>query len=332
MQQVKNPDEIITINIDKNKLPANKIFKKGETVVRQVVNIKFSKTVVEYRVEVLIDENGKKYHGEFPEGVTQPIQYGNSVKEHSCFLSTYQLIPYGRIEAQFRDQYDIPLSTGSIYNFNSEASKKLEKLGFDKKVKEQLINSKYNHADETSINVNGTNLWLHDVSNGNWTYFMPHEKRGAAGMDHIGIIPVFQGALCHDHWKPYFTYKSCTHVLCNAHHLRELTFAHEQDDQQWAKQMYDFLLDLNKEVNETKAHHLPKDIVKQRQEAYQKIIKDAENECPAIEPLPGKKRKPKQGKSRNLLNRLRDYGQKFYYLWLLIMSHSPIIKVNVICG
>ena len=33
----------------------------------------------------------------------------------------------------------------------------------------------------------------------------------------------------------------CTHALCNAHHLRELTRAWEQDGQQWAQEMKNLL-------------------------------------------------------------------------------------------
>ena len=66
-------------------------------------------------------------------------------------------------------------------------------------------------------------------------------------MDEIGILPQFQGVMCHDHWKPYYRYKSL-HALCNAHHLRELIRAYEQDGQVWAETMRVFLLELNQEV------------------------------------------------------------------------------------
>jgi transposase len=41
----------------------------------------------------------------------------------------------------------------------------------------------------------------------------------------------------HDGWKPYRTYTSCRHALCNIHHLRELTFLEEQYHQLWAKEL-----------------------------------------------------------------------------------------------
>jgi len=73
--------------------------------------------------------------------------------------------------------------------------------------------------------------WLHCNSNGSLTYYYPHAKRGKDAMDEMGVLPHFSGVLCHDHWKPYYRY-DCTHSLCNAHHLRELERAWEQDKQQ----------------------------------------------------------------------------------------------------
>jgi len=66
-------------------------------------------------------------------------------------------------------------------------------------------------------------------------------------MNDMGILPIFKGTLCHDHWKPYYTY-DYTHALCNAHHLRELTRAYEQDGKKWAKDLKKLLETINREV------------------------------------------------------------------------------------
>ncbi|MDY6930149.1 MAG: hypothetical protein SWN10_24130, partial [Pseudomonadota bacterium] len=39
------------------------------------------------------------------------------------------------------------------------------------------------------------------ASNDHLTWLAPHEKRGQQAMDEVGILPRFQGVLCHDHWK-----------------------------------------------------------------------------------------------------------------------------------
>jgi len=52
-------------------------------------------------------------------------QYAAGVKIHSVYMPLFQLLPYHRIEEHFADQFDIPLSAGSIYNFNKEVYERL---------------------------------------------------------------------------------------------------------------------------------------------------------------------------------------------------------------
>ena len=93
----------------------------------------------------------------------------------------------------------------------------------------------------------GDRFWLHCVSNDFWTLYYPHEKRGMEAINEMGVLPGFKGILCHDHWKPYYKL-DCTHALCNAHHLRELTRAWEQDGQQWAQKLKNLLEKINARV------------------------------------------------------------------------------------
>lgn len=44
----------------------------------------------------------------------------------------------------------------------------------------------------------------------------------------MGILLTFAGILVHDHYKVYFRY-AAAHVLCNAHHLRELQGVVDRD-------------------------------------------------------------------------------------------------------
>ena len=90
-------------------------------------------------------------------------------------------------------------------------------------------------------------------------------------MNDIGILPLFLGLLCHDHWKPYFLY-GCEHSLCNAHHDRELVRALEQDGHKWAEKMRNFLLDLNKEVNTTDNNQLSTRKIKASIKTFRKIF------------------------------------------------------------
>lgn len=38
-------------------------------------------------------------------------------------------------------------------------------------------------------------------------------------MDTMGVLPVFTGTMCHDHWKLYYQSTARVYALCNAYHL-----------------------------------------------------------------------------------------------------------------
>ena len=242
----------------------------------------------------------------FPKDLTKAVQYGTGVKAQSVYMSQFQLIPYDRILDYFADQLQLSVSAGSIFNFNQEAFELL--AGFENRVKTELASSDVAHADETGINIGGKRHWLHCMSNNDWTFYGAHEKRGAIAMNDMGILPFFKGTLCHDHWKPYYTY-DCTHALCNAHHLRELTRAWEQDGQKWANDLKKLLETINCKVIDAGGALGAQESLEYRYK-YRAILKQGETECPE----PAKPKKAKRGpvkktKSRNLLERLRDFEQ-----------------------
>jgi transposase len=304
LQPVPDPDEIKILPVDRSVLPRGRYHDAGYEV-RQVIDLKISRVVTEYRAEVLKDQQGKRFVASFPEGVTRPVQYGNSVKVNSVYMSQFQLIPYNRIEDHFLEQLRLPVSGGSIFNFNQEAYDRPEH--FDQWVRRQLAISAVLHVDETGVNIGGTRYWLHSASNTKWTCFFPHVSRGTEAMDAMGILPTFRGILCHDHLKAYFKYGSF-HALCNAHHLRELDYAFEQDKQQWAAKMSDLLKELNKAVLDA-GGVLPAAVSKRYRKRYRKLLSEADKECPAPkeEHRQGRRGRIPRSKARNLLERLRAY-------------------------
>lgn len=305
LRPVENPDEIKNIPLDKSTLPKGKYNDAGYTA-RQVINILISRHVIEYRAQILEDANGFQYVAPFPAYVTRPVQYGQDLKAHSVYLSQFQLLPYNRIDDYFSEEINVPISPGSIFNFNKEAYTILEK--FDGIAKLNLIAAAVLNVDETGINVNGKKAWLHVTANNKWTYFFPHEKRGSIAMNDIGIIPNFKGILCHDHWKPYYVYQ-CLHSLCNAHHIRELQRAFEQDKQQWALDMKTLLLEINS-ATKNSGGKLEEGIAKKYYDKYKAIIDEGEIECSPPAPRADDKKKRgriKKSKSRNLLERLSDF-------------------------
>jgi transposase len=306
LEKVENPDKVEVIEVDRRKYPSSR-YKVVGYEARQVFDIKISRVVTEYRAEVVEDAKGNRVVASFPEGVTKAVQYGPDLKAHAVYMSQYQLIPYKRIQEYFEEQMGIPLSEGSVYNFNKEAYEFL--WPYEGRAKAELVQSDVMHVDETGINKNGERYWLHSASNSTWTYFFPHERRGKEAIDSIGILPEFKGILCHDHLKSYYTYTNCTHALCNAHHLRELEGVWEGDNkQQWAKSMKALLEEINRAVRDAGGLLEAVESEKYRQR-YRAILQNAEAESPPPDETnrKGKRGRVKRTKARNLLERLREY-------------------------
>jgi len=92
----------------------------------------------------------------------------------------------------------------------------------------------------------------------------------------------------------------------DAHHLRELTRAYEQDNQQWAEAMRLFLIDTNRAVA-TAGGALDEARQQERRRRYRDILRRGEQESPPPQRPAGKKGRLKKSTSRNLLERLLKY-------------------------
>jgi len=301
LEPVANPTSVEVLEIDRRTLPSGK-WTPGGYEKRQVFDIEVSFLVTEYQAEVLVNQTGDRYVADFPAGVTEPAQYGAGVRATSVYLSQFQLIPQARVQDCFATQYGLSLTKGSVNNFNQYAASMLREWKFDEWMKNYALSSSLLHVDETGINISRIGYWIHCLSNESFTYFHVDSKRGTEAMERMGVLPYFKGQLVHDHWKAYFTYL-CIHILCNAHHLRELQRAYEQDGQKWAEKMKVLLYAILKEV-ESSGGSLSKNRVKHYQKKYRKILFAGMKECPH------NLTQRAQSKSRNLLDRLLAYEEE----------------------
>lgn len=247
---------------------------------------------------------------EFPPEVIQPTQYGSNVQSHAAYFSNYHHIPLKRSADMFEDVFRHRVSEAVILEASREGSEQVRTS--NEAVKQQLIEASVVDFDESGMRVTGKGQWLHVASTPELTYYDVHPKRGQEAMDAIGILPEFRGTAVHDHWKSYFTYDHCQHSLCNAHHLRELTFVADQYHQEWAEQMSTLLTDINNEVNLTRpiSDHLEASKLRKFETRYDEILEMGfkANPPPAEdEQQPKKRGRRKQSPPKNLLDRLQKY-------------------------
>ncbi len=150
------------------------------------------------------------------------------------------------------------------------------------------------------------------------THYALHPKRGAQALDEIGILAAFTGVSIHDGWASYWQYL-CLHALCNVHHLRELTFLYEHQQQDWAGKMIGVLTSMNtivKEAREAGRSQLDPELIAHWKAQYQVILQEGWQANPPDPPDATLKRgRRKQSAARNLLHRL-DTQQEAVLLFL----------------
>ena len=249
--------------------------------------------------------------------VSAPTQYGPRIKALGVYLKTYQLLPFKRGAELIRALFGGSLCEGTLANMVKATSGALDpSLAAISAI---LTGATVAHFDETGSSVQGKLHWFHVASTGKVTLYAMHQRRGAVAMEDMGILAKFTGTAIHDHWKPYYTFKSCSHGLCNAHHLRELTFVHEEVGQDWAARMKDLLLQVNAAVDAAKARHRTR--LKDKEASgflrrYKAIIKEALAVNPPPIPSPGKRGRPKDTKAGNLARRLKEHrGEALAFMY-----------------
>ena len=85
----------------------------------------------------------------FPEFVTNSVQYGSQVKQLALYLKCEQLIPYERSRQLLADLFGLPVATSSLQNFVTQGAQAVEPVA--NLIKEAIIRSEVAHADETGF-------------------------------------------------------------------------------------------------------------------------------------------------------------------------------------
>ena len=276
---------------------------------RQVVDIPAVKArVVEHQAETKsCPRCGVETTGQFPEGVEAPTQYGPGVATVAVYLNQEQLLPLERTGEVLAEVFGCPMSEGTVESAVGECHEQLAEP--EAAIKQGVEGAKVAHFDETGVNMGGKTSWLHVASTPRLTFYATHEKRGREAMDEIGVLPEFRGRAVHDGLASYWQYGECEHALCNAHHLRELTFVEEQLGQPWAKDLKGLLLEIKQAVDHARGQglvELSAEVNRDFEVRYDAILQEGLKANPPPEAT-GKRGRPKRGKAGSLVDRLRHH-------------------------
>ena len=291
LKQADQPDITIQYSIEKCSSCGNSLADTPviEIVERQEIDVVVKKVVTAHKAPVKVCCCGKKNTAIMPEHIKAPVQYGANIRAMGVYF-TNQFIAKDRISDIFQDLFQLSVSDTTLQAFDEECAERLSP--FNEAVLEAIKKAAVKHADETGMRITSKTQWVHVISTALLTHYRVDSKRG-------NLLKGIVGKMVHDHWKPYFTIEDVLHVLCNAHHLRELKALIEVDKEKWAQDMYTLLKE---------ASYLEMPSPEQQREIsdkYDQIVTAGLKYHNGLKPFKRNSRKRRPG--HNLLIRLRDF-------------------------
>lgn len=229
-----------------------------------------------------------------------PSSYGANLRALAVYLLVFQHVPVERTAQLITDVTGAEVSTGWVASLLGEPAELVaDSVNL---IRALLIMGHVLHAGEITTRIGSTRRRLHVAC----TEFLTllHLAPGSrAGADAGGVLPHYPGVLVHDALSLYAGYDACTHQLCGAHLIRELTAAEEDfPDQRWHQQIRWALSGLNRQalrVRTGEIHEIAPEALLLHLQAFHQGVKTGPSEHPRAE---GRK----QTTALNLLERLRD--------------------------
>ena len=286
--------------------------------------------VTEHHAMQAICSCGHVHTAEFPAGVNATVQYGPRAQAAMVHLNQNHAVSVQRTAALMEDFFGLCVSQATVLKAAMTSAGILQPTV--DAIGQAAVNADVLHADETGLRVAKRLHWLHVLATDTLSWMGCHPKRGGEAFESLALLQQFKGVLVHDGWMPYKALQ-CQHALCNAHHLRELTYLLEEQGHAWAGDMIELLTHANHLDNVNCADgHAPnynskkyQGEVRDLRGLYAAILAQADMDNP-VAPSMGKRGRPKQSKATNLIGRLRDYKDD---IWRFMMQPNVPFTNNL---
>ena len=236
-----------------------------------------------------------------PTGLSySPVQYGSNIKALAVYLNTDFKLPFQKISTLFGDLYGYEFNPSTAFSANQQLFDKLEPI--EDFIKEALKKEQVVHADETGLRCQGSLQWLHVTCSLLYTYFFVHPKRGKLAIEsEKSILQDCKNYLMHDCWISYFGLENPSHLICNAHIVRELQALIENGSSKWAEIMQKYLLNL---FELSQQQPISQTLLPKYVREFHQICQQGFLEEPVPSKIIGQKGRMKKSKGLNLLERL----------------------------
>ena len=311
LKRVEDPDHIITHRASSCCCCGRSL--RGQMVAdyerRQLLELPVvTVEVIEHRAEIKrCPACGRQVMAQFPAEVKYAVQYGPRMSASVIYLQDHALLPFERLRQLMQDLFGVRIRAGTLARIEQECARRLKETV--DQIPKEVATAAVVHFDETGLRVQGKLAWLHNASTTQTTFYQVHPRRGAQAIEAMGVLGNFRGVAVHDGWASYAGYGE-RHGLCNAHHLRELTFLWEECRQRWALALARELRRWKRLVDRAKQQgrdRLAAATVRKIEYRYERLVHMGMRANPPPSPPERPRRgRKKKGKARCLVDRLWD--------------------------
>lgn len=273
------PTRVVDIPVPKEWVNGSNYRETGKIIRKQVVNIRISLDITEFATpEYRRMDTGQRVHAKFPDGVTDDVNYGGTVKAILLLLKDYCNVSIKKAQEFISSITDgeLNISDGMISGLDKEFSSKTQ--AEQKKAFADILISPVMNTDFTNTRVNGKTAQVLVCATPDVAMYFAREHKGHEGIKGTPVED-YQGILVHDHDKTFYNYGTA-HQECMAHPQRYLKDSMDNEPNlKWNKKMRNLITEIIHYRNS-----LPDDtdpdpkIVKKYEERYSQVLTLAKEE------------------------------------------------------
>ncbi len=314
---VEKPTEVVKLPKKQKCECGGKIIYNKEKIRKQLIELITEYYVTEYQGQVgKCNKCGRVYKPNFPKGINNKINYGNSVKGISLMLSEYGNVPVDKIKELIGILTNtIGPSSGSISEWKLRAYEKMKPVR--EEIKEEILKQPLVHNDETPFRENGKQKYAIGAFTKELSVIECNGGREKEAFEEMNILPRYGGILMGDHYAVNESFRG-QNAYCNAHTIRTAKGILDTRKDSTAKEYIEFMYNLNNEVEASPHNCLSSTRYEEVEKGYTELLKRWKKEFNNF--LKGKRRKYYDDE-RRLINLLIGYIKE--HLLFAKISYVP---------
>lgn len=268
---VEHPNKTVKLRKKQKCKCGGRIEYDEKVIKRQLIDLLTKYYTTEYQGQIgKCNKCGKIYRPQFPQGINNAVNYGNSTKGFSMILSDYGNVAVDKIQEiiGILTNTEGPVG-GSIMKWKKEFYKKISPICED--IKEELLKEPVINHDETPYRENGKQQYAIGAFTERLSLIECNGGRDKEAFEAMNIFPRYGGTIVGDHYALNESFNGET-AYCNAHTIRTAKGVLDVRADSMAKQYIEFMYKLKNEVDKSDKNKLSKERFKVIRKEYKELL------------------------------------------------------------